>query len=230
MKLSSLGFSRLLNFLSMLTLGMIAAVEPVLAAPQSQSTYELAALTTKVPAVNATTLLQKAPLKNNAVPSVTLTPSRGPWHTFVHITGDKMGNVTSVRTVWYPNDDDTQPALGSMSTTLRSANPLTGAEIEIPADAGGPKGGVVRIMVTLKEEKKPLLAGRFTVDNALAIKGTTFQPQVITTEAIQVTGIRRPPFQPQVITTDSIQVTGIRRPPFQPQAITTDSIQVTGTR
>ena len=209
-KPSSSGFSCLPDFLSLLTLGTVAVAAPVLAVPQSESVYDLAALTTKVPAVKATSQLQTAPLSKNAVHSITLIPSRGPWHTFVHITGDRMGDVTSVRTVWYPNDDDTQPPLGSMSTTLRGANPMTGAEIEIPADAGGPKGGVVRIMVTLKGEKKPLFAGRFTVDNALAVKGTTFQPQVITTEAIQFTGNVRPPFQPQVITTEAIQFTGTR--------------------
>jgi len=98
-------------------------------------------------------------------PVGTLTPSKGPWHTFVRITGDRMGTVTGAQTIWYPNDDDSQPPLGSISTTLRSADPKTGAEIEIPADAGGPQGGVVRILVTFSGEKEPQFAGRFTVQS-----------------------------------------------------------------
>ena len=104
----------------------------------------------------------KAP-QSSSVPVGTLTPSKGPWHTFVRITGDRIGTVTGVQTIWYPNDDDSRPPLGSITTTLRSADPKNGAEIEIPADAGGPEGGVVRIMVTISGEKEPLLAGRFTV-------------------------------------------------------------------
>ena len=104
----------------------------------------------------------KAP-QSSSVPVATLTPSKGPWHTFVRITGNSMGTVTGAQTIWYPNDDDTKPPLGSITTTLRSADPTNGAEIEIPADAGGPQGGVVRIMVTLRGEKEPLFAGRFTV-------------------------------------------------------------------
>lgn len=98
-------------------------------------------------------------------PLGTVKPDTGPWHTFVHITGERMGEVISVQTVWYPNDDSSQKPLGTLSTTLRGAHTKTGAEIEIPKGAGGAAGGVVRIMVFLPGEKKPLFAGRFTVVN-----------------------------------------------------------------
>ena len=57
-----------------------------------------------------------------------------------------------------------------------------------------------------------------------------FKPQVVTTDAILLTGTRRPPFVPVVATTDPIQLTGTRRPPFVPVVVTTDSIELTGTR
>lgn len=130
--------ARLFVYLNFFILGMIAIAACDAKAPQTPST-----------------------------PVGTLTPSKGPWHTFVRITGERMGTATGALTIWYPNDDDSQPPLGSIATTLRSADPKTGAEIEIPAGAGGPQGGVVRIMVTFSGEKEPLLAGRFTVQRGV---------------------------------------------------------------
>ncbi len=57
-----------------------------------------------------------------------------------------------------------------------------------------------------------------------------FRPQVITTEAMQLTGLRRPPFVPVTVTTDAMQLTGLRRPPFVPVTITTQPMQLSGTR
>src|SRR3972149_6930929 len=50
-------------------------------------------------------------LKRDAVPVAILMPVKGPWHTFVRITGDRMGEAIGARAVWYPNDDDSQPPL-----------------------------------------------------------------------------------------------------------------------
>ncbi len=75
------------------------------------------------------------PASAQAAPVVT--PSSGPWHTFVTITGDRAGTATGARVVWYPDDDASEPPLGSSSATLRGANPKSGAEFEIPAGAGG---------------------------------------------------------------------------------------------
>jgi hypothetical protein len=152
-------------------LGVILPIPPVSATPQLTSGLSTITKKAQLPTVTVTPTTPIVEVgtpafpKSNAVPAGKLSPSSGPWHTFVHITGERMGNAISVRTVWYPNDDDTQPALGSISTTLRSVNPKSGAEIEIPANAGGSKGGVVRIMLTVQGEKAPIFAGRFTVDN-----------------------------------------------------------------
>ena len=62
-----------------------------------------------------------------------------------------------------------------------------------------------------------------------------FQPQVIATAALTVTGNRPPedvPFQPQTIATNALSVSGNRPAdeiPFQPQTIDTATLQVSGT-
>jgi len=182
-----------------------------------------------------------------AIPVGTLTPTSGPWHTFVHISGDRMGDVIGVRTVWYPNDDDSQAPLGSISTTLRGADPKTGAEIEIPADAGGPQGGVVRIMITLRGEKEPLFAGRFTVDNnqasngqrpsdgqiglatagaaasVAAVQDAAKTSQVITEDVLKKT-------QPKIVitTTEPLQLTGKWPSSSASRTLLTEPLQMTG--
>ena len=57
-----------------------------------------------------------------------------------------------------------------------------------------------------------------------------FRPQVTTTDAMQLTGLRRPPFVPVTVTTDAMQLTGLRRPPFVPMTITTQPMLLYGTR
>jgi hypothetical protein len=90
-------------------------------------------------------------------------PGSGPWHTFVQVLGAEPGTATAARVVWYPNDDDTQPMAGMLSATLRGVTPDVGAEIEIPENAGGSAGGVIRIMLTVPGSTTPKMMGRFTV-------------------------------------------------------------------
>jgi len=114
--------------------------------------------------------LKAGELAPGSAPVGALTPDQGPWHTFVRVTGDKLSGATGVRVLWYPNDDDSQEVAGSMSATLRKRLGQEGVEIEMPQGAGGPKGGVVRVMVNLQGSKEPVFAGRFIVDDGASAR------------------------------------------------------------
>ncbi|MDP2689827.1 MAG: fibronectin type III domain-containing protein [Deltaproteobacteria bacterium] len=114
--------------------------------------------------------LKAGELAPGSMPKGALTPESGPWHTVVRVTGEKLSGAIGVRVLWYPNDDDTQELAGSMSATLRKRIGHDGIEIEMPRDAGGAKGGVVRVMVNLQGASEPVFAGRFTVVDSTARK------------------------------------------------------------
>jgi hypothetical protein len=180
----------------------------------------------------------------------TLSPASGPWHTFVRIKGNGLGSTSSVRVVWYPNDDDSQPPAGAITATLRNSFGPDEIEIEIPSDSGIGSGGAIRVMLTLPGRTQPVYAGTFSVTGQTQTGGVRlvvpqlkaepeggikppsepYRPPVITTESLYFTGTRRPPFVPKVISTEKLQLTGTRRPPFVPKVISTEKLQLTGTR
>jgi hypothetical protein len=105
------------------------------------------------------------PLSSNAVG--TLTPESGKWHSFVTVKGPAFAKAERVAVIWYPSDDATQAQAGSITATLRKRIGTDEIEIEMPRDAGGAGGGVVRVYLFMPNQLQPLLAGRFVVDNGI---------------------------------------------------------------
>jgi hypothetical protein len=135
------------------------------------------------------------PLSSNAVG--TLTPASGKWHSFVTVKGPNFAKAERVAVIWYPNDDATQAQAGSITATLRKRTGTDEVEIEMPRDAGGTSGGVVRVYLYMPAQLQPVLAGRFTVVNQPAVlrpggapKPVLEQVIAITTQPLQLTGKR----------------------------------------
>lgn len=115
--------------------------------------------------------IRTKPLSSKAVG--TLSPESGKWHTLVTVKGSNFAKAERVAVIWYPNDDDAQAQAGSITATLRKRVGTDEIEIEMPRDAGGTSGGVVRVYLFMPAQLQPVLAGRFTVDNGLALIGRT---------------------------------------------------------
>lgn len=115
--------------------------------------------------------LESKPVRDARLPSTpvgTLSPETGKWNSFVTVRGPGFGKAERVRVIWYPNDDATQTQAGSMSATVRKRVGADEFEMEMPRDAGGANGGVVRVLVFMPGQLQPKFAGRFTVDNRAA--------------------------------------------------------------
>ncbi len=110
-------------------------------------------------------LRPKVPIRS-APPIGSVSPDAGAWHTFVRLTASGLADAESIRVVWYPGDDDSQPQAGAITATTRGRTPPDQVEIEIPADAGGPLGGVVRILARMPKQRQPLFVARFRVGAA----------------------------------------------------------------
>lgn len=115
--------------------------------------------------------IRTKPLSSNAVG--TLAPESGKWNSFVTVKGPNFAKAERVAVIWYPNDDGAQAQAGSITATLRKRVGTDEIEIEMPRDAGGASGGVVRVYLFMPNQLQPVLAGRFTVDNGLALMGRT---------------------------------------------------------
>jgi len=140
-----------------------------------------------------------------------VSPETGTPHSFVIVTGAGIGSADGIRVVWYPGDDAGQPASGAVTATLRRRIPPDQVEIEIPAGAGGPQGGVVRILARMPGQRTPVFVARFTVGAA--------EPP-IETGRLMVNGLR-----PRAIAVAPLQVSGSR-----PRTILAKPIRVSGTR
>ena len=92
-----------------------------------------------------------------------VSPEVGPWHTFARVSASGLASAAGIRVVWFPGDDDTQAQAGAITATVRGRTPPDQVEIEIPADAGGPQGGVVRILARMPGQLEPVFVARFTV-------------------------------------------------------------------
>ncbi len=123
-----------------------------------------------------------------------VSPAAGAPHSFVILTGTGIANADGIRVEWYPGDDAGQPASGAVTATLRRRIPPDQVEIEIPAGAGGPRGGVVRLLARMPGQRTPVFVARFTVGTgAPAIKTgrlvfNGLRPRAITTAPLQVSG------------------------------------------
>ena len=110
-------------------------------------------------------LKQKAPIPSGP-PTGSVAPEVGPWHTFARVSASGLANAESIRVVWFPGDDDSQPQAGAITATMRGRTAPDQVEIEIPADAGGPQGGVVRILAFMPGKLQPVFIARFTIGAA----------------------------------------------------------------
>jgi hypothetical protein len=161
-------------------------------------------------------LRPKVPIRS-APPIGSVSPDAGAWHTFVRLTASGLANAEGIRVVWFPGDDDSRPQAGAITATMRGRTAPDQVEIEIPADAGGPRGGVVRILAIMPKAPKPVFVARFTVGEA-ASTAAPAQPRVITTAKIEISGPST-----KVIRTAAIQITGPST-----KVIRTAAIQITG--
>ncbi len=92
-----------------------------------------------------------------------LVPESGRWNSLVTVSGPGFGKAERVSVVWYPNDDDSQSQAGALSATVRKRVGTDQIEIEMPRNAGGSDGAVVRVYVFMPQQLQPVLAGRFTI-------------------------------------------------------------------
>ena len=111
-------------------------------------------------------LSRKAPTPSGP-PLGSVSPQTGPWHTFARVRVERIASAERIRVIWFPGDDDTRPQAGAITATMRRRISPNEVEIEIPQDAGGPNGGVVRIVAILPKSLKPLFVARFTVGAAV---------------------------------------------------------------
>jgi hypothetical protein len=168
---------------------------------------------------------QKAPVPSGS-PVGSISPEAGAPHSFVIVTGAGIASADGIRVVWYPGDDAGQPASGAITATVRRRIPPDQVEIEIPAGAGGPRGGVVRLLARMPGQRMPVFVARFTVGTgAPAIKTARLvvnglRPRAITTAPLQVSGS-----PPRYIVTEAVRVSGLR-----PRNIVTPALEVSGKR
>lgn len=131
----------------------------------------------------------------------TLTPDSGGWGDSVRVSGEKFASVESVRVYWYPNDDDTQPAVMQQTATIHRRHGANAIDIQLPSDpaksgwSGEIKGGVVRVYLFLPKNVEPLLAGRYSVQpqqlgNVAREKTLAEGSIAVTTSPLQMTGKR----------------------------------------
>jgi hypothetical protein len=120
-------------------------------------------------------LRPKVPIRS-APPIGSVSPDAGAWHTFVRLTASGLANAEGIRVVWFPGDDDSQPQAGAITATMRGRTAPDQVEIEIPADAGGPQGGVVRILAFMPKRLRPVFVARFTVGTASAAQPAPAPP------------------------------------------------------
>jgi hypothetical protein len=113
-------------------------------------------------------LRPKVPIRS-APPIGSVSPDAGAWHTFVRLTASGLANAEGIRVVWFPGDDDSQPQAGAITATMRGRTAPDQVEIEIPADAGGPQGGVVRILAFMPGKLQPVFIARFTIGAAAQV-------------------------------------------------------------
>ncbi|MDH5739339.1 MAG: hypothetical protein OEY77_03330 [Nitrospira sp.] len=145
---------------------------PVQAAPPPDKTPRAPAF--ELAPTNPTTGLENTPIRTKPLSSNavgTLSPESGKWHSFVTVKGPNFAKAERVAVLWYPHDDASNTASGSVTATLRKRVGTDEIEIEMPRDAGGASGGVVRVYVFMPNQLQPVLAGRFTVNEGLAVKG-----------------------------------------------------------
>lgn len=170
--------------------------------------------------------------------SGTLSPASGKTNTFVTINGPNFAKTERVMVAWYPDDDDSQPQAGMITATLRKRTGSDEIEIEMPTNAGGASGGVVRVYLIMPGQLQPVLAGRFTVSLAAPAETVPTAPIFITTPALVMKGKRPQPEEipttPIFITTAPLIMQGKRPPaeiiPVTPIVIITPALKMTGKR
>ena len=168
--------------------------------------------------------IRTKPLSSNAVG--TLSPESGKWHSYVTVKGPNFAKAERVAVTWYPNDDGAQAQAGSITATLRKRVGTDEIEIEMPRDAGGTNGGVVRVYLFMPNQLQPVLAGRFTVSMETQpgidrTTGTLAEPPiVVTTPPLRMTGRRLTTLGPTP-QTELVEA---------PIAITTPALRMTGKR
>jgi hypothetical protein len=156
-------------------------------------------------------VLERKAAMPSASPIGSVSPQVGPWHTFAHVSASGLAGAANIRVVWFPGDDDSQPQAGAITATMRGRTAPDQVEIEIPADAGGPQGGVVRILAFMPGRLQPLFVARFTVGagtpplttGRLVFNG--LRPRAITTAPLQMSGS-----PPRIIVTETLRVSGPR--------------------
>jgi hypothetical protein len=109
------------------------------------------------------------PVVRQKAPIGSVSPQVGPWHTFARVTASGLAGAEGIRVVWFPGDDDSRPQAGAITATLRARTAPDQVEIEIPADAGGPQGGVVRILAFMPGKLQPVFVARFTIGAAAQV-------------------------------------------------------------
>ncbi len=100
-------------------------------------------------------------------PAGSVSPVSGPWHSGARVTGPGIADAAFIRTLWYPNDDATQPASGSITATVTKRTPPDGVEIQIPNGAGGAIGGVIRIVAVPRAGGDPVFLARYTIGDSV---------------------------------------------------------------
>ena len=106
-------------------------------------------------------LPQKAALPSRQ-PAGSVSPESGRWHALVRVSAPRIGSADGMRVEWYPNDDDSLPQAGALPAALRRRIAPDEIEMEIPQNAGGPRGGVIRILAIMPRQP-PVFVARFRV-------------------------------------------------------------------
>jgi tetratricopeptide (TPR) repeat protein len=130
--------------------------------PVGQATALAQSSATKSAEADRPVLKEKTALPSR--PSAgSVTPDFGRWHTLVRVTAPQVSSADVIRVVWFPNDDDSLPQAGALPAALRKRIDPNEVEIEIPRNAGGPGGGVIRILAIMPKQLQPVFIARFTV-------------------------------------------------------------------
>lgn len=120
-----------------------------------------------LPQIRTPVAAERPVLKEKALPSRppagSVAPDSGAWHTFVRVTAPQIASADGIRVVWFPDDDNSKPQAGAMTATVRKRIVPDEVEIEIPRNAGGAGGGVVRILAIMPKQLQPVFLARFTV-------------------------------------------------------------------